>query len=185
MDGLRTRPTLVNPLDYLPEGWIVVCQDESIFVYDCVIRSVLALKGCKPRVKITGSHKKTFVFGALSLDGQSLFRQYSDMNGDTSLKFLKCVKRQFKKFVFFYDGAPWHTAELIDKFLKENEDCIVPIRFPKCSPEFNPVEECWNQGKDDIVGSLFPPTFDELKNDISTYYRTKRFKLDIIKYLCY
>ena len=67
-------------MDTLSEGWNVVCQDESIFVYDSVIRSVWAIKGSKPRVKITGSHKKTFIFGSLSLDGRQLFRQYSQMN---------------------------------------------------------------------------------------------------------
>ena len=171
-------------MDNLPKGWNIICQDESIFVYDSVIRFVWALKGSKPIVKITGSHKKTFVFGALSLDGHQLFRQYSKMNGDIFLRYLKCLKRKFHKFFFFYDGAPWHTAYQIEEFFEENRSCIIPIRFPKCSPEFNPVEECWNQGKDDLVGSVLPPSFDELKSDISTYYRTKRFKLDMVKYLC-
>lgn len=142
------------------------------------------MKGSKPIAKITGSHDKTFVFGALSLDGRQLFRQYSTMNSDSYLKFLKCIKRKFQKFLFYYDGAPWHTADQIEEFFEKNRDCIVPIRFPKCSPEFNPVEECWNQGKDDLVGSILPPSFDELKHDISEYYRTKRFRLDIVKYLC-
>lgn len=153
-------------------------------MYDCVIRSVWALKGSKPRVKITGSHRKTFVFGVLSLDGRQLFRQYPEMNSDSFLKFLKCVKRKYKKFIFFYDGAPWHTAEVVDVFFKQNQKCILPIRFPKCSPEFNSVEECWRQGRNVIVGSTIPDTFDDLKKDISRYYRTKRFNLDIVKYLC-
>jgi len=172
-------------LGHLPKGWTVVCQDESIFVYDCVIRSVWALKGSKPIAKITGSHRMTFVFGALSLDGRQLFRQYPTMDGDDFLNFLKCVKRKFKRFVFFYDGAPWHTAGQIDAFFNENKRCILPIRFPKCSPEFNPVEECWRQGQDDLVGSILPETFGDLRQNISRYYRTKRFKLDIVKYLCH
>ncbi len=172
-------------MEHLPKGWTVVCQDESIFVYDCVIRSVWALKGSKPTVKITGSHRKTFVFGVLSLDGRQMFRQYSEMDSNAYLNFLRCVKRKFKKFIFFYDGAPYHTAEQIDTFFNENKECILPVRFPKCSPEFNPVEECWRQGKDAIVGSTLPPTFEDLKRTTSKYYRTKRFKLDIVKYLCH
>ncbi|MDY6965603.1 MAG: transposase, partial [Halobacteriota archaeon] len=151
---------------------------------DSVIRSVWAIKGSKPRVKITGSHKKTFIFGSLSLDGRQLFRQYSQMNTKIFLNYLKSLKRKFKKFIFFYDGAPWHrTKEIID-FFEENRDCIIPIRFPKCSPEFSPLEECWRQGRNDIIGPIVPHTFDELKRNISKYYRTKRFKLDMIKYLC-
>ena len=168
----------------IPKGWNVVCEDESIFIYDSVIRYVWALKGSKPRVKITGSHKMTFVFGSLSIDGRKLFRQYPKMNSDVFLKYLKCLKRKFKRFIFFYDGAPWHRSEDVEDFFEENRDWIIPVRLPKCSPEFNPIEECWRQGKNDITGSILPPSFDALKHNISEYYRTKRFNLDIIKYLC-
>ena len=76
----------------------------------------------------------------------------------------------FHKFLFYYDGVPCCTVDKIDDFFEGNKDCIVPICFSECSPEFNPVEECWNQGKDDIVGSVLPPTFDELKGNVSEYY---------------
>ena len=61
-------------LDSLGEGWAVVAQDESIFVYDSIVRAVWALKGSKPRVLINGSHKKTFVFGSVSKDSRQMFR---------------------------------------------------------------------------------------------------------------
>lgn len=172
-------------MDALPEGWSAVCEDESVFIYDAKIRKVWALKGSKPRVKITGSHKKTFLFGSLSLDGRQLFRQYDEMNGKTFLRYLKCLKRKYGKFVFFYDGASWHKTEDVKKFFERKKDSIRPVLFPKCSPEFNAVEECWRQGKDCILGSTYPPSFEELKRRISGYYRTKRFKLDVINYLCH
>jgi transposase len=169
----------------LPNGWNVVCEDESIFVYDSIIRTVWAIKGSKPRVLVTGSHKKTCIFGALSIDGYQMFRQYLTINSDNFLKFLRCAKRKFNKFVFFYDGAPWHKTEKIKKFFEENKDCIIPVLFPRCSPEFNPLEECWRQGKDDILGSRFPSSFDVFLKRVSKYYRTKRFNLDVVKYLCH
>ena len=133
---------------------------------------------------ITGAHKKTFVFGSLSMDGRQMFRQYPKMNGEIFLRYLKCLKRKFKKFVFFYDGAPSHRTKAVAEFFEDNKECILPVRFPRCSPEYNATEECWRQGKKDIVGSRFPPTFEDLKKNISTYYRTRRFNLDVIKYLC-
>ena len=160
-------------------------MDESIFIYDAIVKKVWALKGSKPIIKITGSHKKSFVFGSLFLDKKQLFRQYDKMNSKTFLQYLKCLKRTYGKFVLFYDGAPWHKAKEIEVFFKKNEDCIIPVLFPKCSPEFNVVEECWRQGKDDIVGSTYPPSFKDLQKAISKYYRTKRFKLDLVNYLCH
>jgi hypothetical protein len=150
-----------------------------------VIKKVWALKGSKPRVKVTGSHKKTFLFGSLSLDGRQLFRQYGEMNSKTFLQYLKCLKRKYGKFVFFYDGAPWHKEERVKEFFEKNRDFIIPVFFPRGSPELNPVEECWRQGKGCILGSAYPPSFEELKKRISCYYRTKRFHLTIINYLCH
>ncbi len=118
------------------------------------------------------------------MDGRQMFRQYSEMNSKIFMRYLKDLKRKFRKFVFFYDGAPWHRTKKVAKFFEDNKDCILPVRLPRCSPEYNPLEECWRQGKNDIVGSRFPPTFEDLKENISVYYRTRRFNLDVIKYLC-
>ena len=77
-----------------------------------------------------------------------------------------------------------HRSKQVLDVFKENDDWIVPIRFTKCSPEFNAVEECWRQGIDKILGSFIPPSFNDMKQNISKYYRTTRFNLNIVKYLC-
>jgi hypothetical protein len=51
------------------------------------------------------------------------------------------------------------------------------------SPDYNAIEECWRQGKDDLVASKYYSKFHNLKSAIANYYRTKHFKLDITKYL--
>ena len=56
------------------------------------------------------------------------------------------------------------------------------VYFPKGSPEFNAVEECWRQGNHDLLVSKYYPRFTDLKKAVAEYYRTKRFNLDIVKY---
>jgi len=52
------------------------------------------------------------------------------------------------------------------------------------SQEFNGVvEECWKQGKDDLLASEYYPGVPTMRNAIAKYYRTKRFNLDITRYL--
>ena len=53
----------------------------------------------------------------------------------------------------------------------------------KGSPEFNAMEECWRQGKYDQLVSRYYPRFDDFRRMIANYYKTRRFKLDISKYL--
>ncbi|MGB6530188.1 MAG: hypothetical protein WBF33_18950 [Candidatus Nitrosopolaris sp.] len=50
-------------------------------------------------------------------------------------------------------------------------------------PELSAVEECWRQGKDNLLISKYCPRITNLKAAIPNYYRTKRFNLNIVKYL--
>ena len=52
-----------------------------------------------------------------------------------------------------------------------------------CSGMLNYMEECWKQGKDDLLVSRYYPRFTNLKAAIPDYYRTKRFNFNIVKYL--
>ena len=108
----------------------------------------------------------------------SVFNQYA------FLKYLKELRRKFRKLLLFIDRAAQHRSSItIRKHLEENKDVIRVEYLPKGSPQYNAVEECWRQGKDDLLVSKYYPKFTNLKDAIANYYRTKRFKLDIIKYL--
>ncbi|MEM3193216.1 MAG: transposase [Candidatus Parvarchaeota archaeon] len=159
-------------------------MDESVFVYDSIVRRVWGKKGSRPRVITTGSHKKVFEFGSVALIGSTLFRSYDSMTSREFKGYLNALKRKYGRYTLFYYGAPWHKSDDVENYLKMNKRKIIPVRFPVCSPELNPVEECWNQGKNAILGSSVPATFDGMKRRVSEYYRTRRFKINIINYLC-
>ena len=71
-----------------------VCTDESVFVYDGVVRKVWAKKGSKPRIATTGSHRKIFEFGSVALDNSTLFRAYGRMNSGIFISLLNTLKRE-------------------------------------------------------------------------------------------
>jgi len=76
-----------------------------------------------------------------------------------------------------------HRSIMVREYIKQNKDVLKVIYFPKASSEFNAIEECWRQGKYNLLVSKYYPKFANLTNAISNYYRTRRFKLDILKYL--
>jgi len=107
-------------------------------------------------------------------------------NQDTFLDYLKQIKKKLgKKVVMFTDREQKteHQSNKVKKYLKENNDSVRILYFPKGSPEFNAVEECWRQGKYDLLVSKYYPKFTDLKSSIAKYYRTRCFNLDIVKYL--
>jgi transposase len=119
-------------------------QDESIFVYDCVVRQKKWISAEKrPIITVTGSHKKTIVFGCLSMDGKQLFKQYDEFNSKTFIDYLKLVQKRFGKIVIFVDRATPHCSKITRRFLDAKKDTIRVEYLPVGSPEFNAVEECW------------------------------------------
>jgi hypothetical protein len=45
------------------------------------------------------------------------------------------------------------------------------------------LEEIWNIAKNDLLVLQYYSSFTDYKNKISTYFRTKRFNLDMRNYL--
>ena len=139
----------------------------------------------RPVITVTGSHSKTILFfGVLSTDGKHLFRQYNRFDSHHSfIRYLEQVRKKFKKFIIFVDRATQqHRSKIVQEYLQRNGDNLRIEYFPVGSPEFNAIEECWNQGKYNLLSNYYP-NFQSLKHIITRYYRTRRFDLDIKKYL--
>ena len=151
------------------------------------MRAVWAVKGSKPRILATGSKRRICVFGAVAEDGTQLFRQYDNTaDSDAFLDYLGLLGRKYPKMILFLDKATYHYKEArVKRYFRKHRGCIRVRWFPSGFPEANPVEECWNQGKRDVLGSTFYDSFADFQKAVSEYYRTKRFKLDLYKYLCH
>jgi len=171
-------------LKHLPEGFTVVSADESIFVHDAIVAKVWALEGVRPVCLVTGSHQRTCIFGALSLDERQIFRQYDVFDENTFLDFLKKVHRKFGRCYLFLDKANQHyKSRKVREYMRKNRSTLRVRWFPTASPEFNVIEECWRQAEKDLLASRYYPSFPYLKKTIATYFRTKRFKLDMRRFL--
>jgi transposase len=141
-------------------------------------------KGKRPIVTVTGSHQKTCIFGTLTIHGKQLFRQYKTFDQHTFISYLQELKRKFHKLILFLDRAPQHCrSKRVKAYIERNSDTMIVEYLPKGSPELSAVEQCWKQGKDDLLVSKYYPRFTNLKTAITNYYRTKRFNLNIVKYL--
>lgn len=169
-----------------PIEYTLVTEDESIFTYDVKIHAVWAVKGSKPRMLTTGSKEKIVWFGAVAEDGTQVFRQYQTANSNAFLDYLKVLTKKYPKMILFIDKATYHKKEArVKKFFRKNRDTIKVRWFPSGFPDANPTEETWRQGKKDTLGTTFYPTFKEFKAATRNYYRTKRFNLNVYKYLCH
>ncbi|MGB0027396.1 MAG: transposase [Nitrososphaeraceae archaeon] len=171
-------------LDCLSKGFTAVSLDESFFFFDSLVRKVWIYKNSRPVVTITGSHRNSCMFGAISLEGKQLFRQYERFNEDTFYGFLKHVHHKFPKCYLFLDKAPQHyRSHKVRKYFKEHKDTLIPVYLPTASPEFMVLEECWNVSKNDLLVLRYYPSFAEFRTKIGQYFRTKHFNMNVRDYL--
>ena len=166
------------------ESFTIISTDESFFFHDSLIRRVWIDESKRPIVRVTGSHKHSCIFGAISMEGNQLFRQYDKFNGDTFLDYLKKIHAKFPKCYLFMDKAsPHYKSKKVLKYFEENRDTLIPVYLPTASPEFMVMEYVWNIAKRDLLVINYYPSFADFKNKISRYFRTKRFNLNMRNHL--
>ena len=141
--------------------------------------------GIRPVRIVSGSHFKTAVFGAISIDGIQLFRQYDAFDGPSFLDFLKKMHKKFGRQYLFLDKANQHRrTKIVTDYLNQNRKTLRVRWIPTASPEFDMMEECWRQGEKDISTlPVFPTSLGELKRFLAKYYRTRKFNLDMRRFL--
>jgi len=82
------------------------------------------------------------------------------------------------------DKASSHyRSRKVRDYLEQNKDTLIPVYLPTASPEFMILEEIWNIVKRDLLVLRSYSSFEDFKEKISIYFRTKRFSLDMRNYL--
>ena len=166
------------------KDFTIVSLDESFFFYDSLVRRVWIDAKKRPVIRIIGSHEQSCLFGAISMDQKQLFRQYDKFNTETFLDFLKTIHCKFPKCFLFMDKAsPHYESKRVKDYLEENHDTLIPIYLPTASPEFMILEEIWNIAKRELLVLEYYSSFEDFREKISCYFRTKRFGLDMRNYL--
>ncbi len=140
------------------KGFTIVSIDESFFFYDSLARRVWIDENKRPVVRITGSHQRSCVFEAISMEEgntkkkKQLFRQYDVFNGDTFLDYLKKIHAKFSKCYLFMDKASQHyKSKKVIQYFEDNKDTLIPVYLPNASPEFMVMEQIWNIAKRDLL----------------------------------
>ena len=84
----------------------------------------------------------------------------------------------------FLDKAKQHyKSKKILQYSDLHKKDLIPVYLPTASAEFMVLEEIWHIVKKDLLVLQYYPSVTDFIIKISTYFRTKRFHLDIRNYL--
>lgn len=123
--------------------------DESMISLIPHIGKTWALPNKKPIVKVSGKQKQYVgITAAVNQQGRlcfELLQKKETFTGKIFIRFLKKMMKQFSNrfIILIVDGAPVHTAKLVEKFEQKNKKHLQIEILPSYSPELNPTEKCW------------------------------------------
>jgi transposase len=80
-------------------------------------------------------------------------------------------------------ASPHYESKRVIDYLEENKDSLIPVYLPTASPEFMMLEEVWNMAKQDLLVLEYYSSFEDFKEKVSLYFRTRRFGLYMRNYL--
>ena len=164
--------------------YFLFCEDESTFLYDSISRKVWVLKGRKYRRLVTGSHQKVHAYGFLSEEGKRMFTLRKNLNAEEFLKVLSKFLYEFKRAILILDKATWHKkSKKVQKYLKKHRRELKIIWLPTGCPEMNPVEECWNQAKEEVNGGRIHESLEVMKKELRYFLKYTYFKQNMVEYL--
>jgi transposase len=109
---------------------------------------------------------------------------FSDGNFNTSVfkEFLVILVEMFEKMVLVIDAAPYHTSIEMQKFYRDNKDCLHIEYLPSYSPELNPTEMSWRETKKWLATRCWKDK-EELKKEITTAFNEGISMIPIYDYL--
>lgn len=127
-------------------------QDEARVGQRGTLTRTWAKKGTRPRLARQQQFEYAYIFGAVCpRTNQSVGLVLPVANSNAMIVHLEEISRNIPKGrygVVVLDGAAWHKAKKIQVF--NNLSVLV---LPAASPELNPVEQIWQQLRDNWLAN--------------------------------
>jgi DDE superfamily endonuclease len=141
---------------------VVLAEDETDLLLFPPLRGAWSPRGQAKRVVLSGWNARRTVFGAMNLrTGRRLFLPREHQRAADFQAFLRVVH-------YYYRG--WHVALLLDEDPSHTAKGSVQLAgwfeidllwLPKRSPQLNPMDTLWGQGKDIISADKQYTTIEE------------------------
>ena len=139
-------------------------EDEAGLYLQATTCYVWSLSGQTPIVRADPGRAKTHFYGSLNLKtGQELAMRSDVMNAEVSAQHLEMLLEANPEvpILLFWDRAPWHRGQPIDKVLEENPRLEIMF-FPTASSDLNPQEHAWKAVRKEVSHNHLEARLPEL-----------------------
>lgn len=163
----------------------VFYADESLISLIPYVGKTWAFPGQKPVVYVSGKRGQHIgVTAAVNRQGRMCFELTKEKENFTAkvfIRFLKKIRKEnpSRSVTLIVDGAPTHTAGIVNEFSDKNKSWFRLEILPAYSPELNPTEKAWRFVKTKKMNGS--TAFDKVELRVGTKKALRETKKDVTR----
>lgn len=167
------------------EDVIVVSADEVRIEHEAITRRAWCKKGARTRIRVDRKRQSQSYIGFLhEADGSVDLMRLDWQNTSNIVKALTDLTLKYpdKTIVVVWDNAGWHKSKKLREHLGKGNilERIHLINLPPYSPNKNPIERVWGEGKRSISNRQ-RAHFEDTRNAFETFIRSNKFPYRLTK----
>lgn len=156
---------------------VVLCEDEMVLSQKTTFQKIWLPKGEYPKILVSNKKEARSIYGFLNIKtGKETAFKTAWQNMFITAEVLGKVRQVYptEKILLLWDGPGTHRGKEVTKFL-ENDGNIEVIYFPRYSPEQNPQEHVWREGRKEVTHNKYIENIDTTTDEFVNHLNTKRF----------
>lgn len=160
---------------------IILCEDEMVLSTKTTFQKIWLPKGEYPKIEVSNKKEARSVYGFLNIKtGQEHALKTSWQNMYITAEVLGQLRQIYstEKILLLWDGPGSHRGKEVTKFL-ENDGNIEVIYFPRYSPEQNPQEHVWREGRKQVTHNQYIENIDMTTDLFVNYLNATKFNYSL------
>lgn len=186
-DEMEVRKWKKEIKPILDKAWnekdtVILCEDEMVLSTQTTFQKIWLPANEYPQIQVSNKKEARSVYGFLNIKtGQDHAFKTAWQNMYITVEVLEKLRLIYptQKLLILWDGAGWHRGSEVTKFV-EKDGNIERIYFPKYSPEEDPQEHVWKEGRKEVVSNNYIPDIDVMTDKFVAYLNKTKFKYSLL-----
>ena len=177
----QTTPVLQKLWD--EPDTVILCEDEMVLTSATTIQKVWLPIGEYPPITETNTtRKRKSFYGFLNLKtGQEHAFVTDWQNMYITVEVLTEIRTIYptQKIVLIWDNCGWHRGSKVTEWIDQDGNTKT-IYFPPYTPDLNPQEHVWKQGRKAITHNTHIQKIEETAENFKDYLQNKTFNYELL-----
>lgn len=156
---------------------VILCEDEMVLSTKTTFQKIWLPKGQYPKIIVSNQKEARSIYGFLNIKTgvEHAFKTiWQNMHITAEILGKIRVIYPAQKILLLWDGPGSHRGSIVKEFLKQDGNIEV-IYFPRYSPEQNPQEHVWKEGRKQVTHNQYIADIDATTDNFINYLNTNRF----------